>query len=151
MIEEYAVILASQGQQATLELERHTACGLCGKKRGCGNETWGKLLGHHRHTFTAQNPINAQVGDSVVIGIEEGAVLNTAFFLYIVPLLAMLIGAGLAEYVFDNEFYVMVGAVVGLLVGFMWVKGYLMGTGKAYSQKFQATILRRVSNDEVFN
>jgi len=66
-------------------------------------------------------------------------------------LLAMLIGAGLAEYVFDNEFYVMVGAVVGLLVGFMWVKGYLMGTGKAYSQKFQATILRRVSNDEVFN
>lgn len=146
MIEEYAIIIARVDKQATLELERRTACGLCGKKRGCGNATWGKLLGHANHTFNAENLINANVGDSVIVGIDENAVLNTAFFLYVVPLLAMLIGAVLAEYFFDNEFYVMLSALLGLVLGFLWVKGYLIGTGgsgKAYSKKYQAVILRR--------
>lgn len=151
MIEEYAIIIARADKQATLELERRTACGLCGQKRGCGNATWGKLLGHSNHTFNADNPINANVGDSVVVGLDENAVLNTAFFLYVVPLAAMLAGASIAEYFFDNEFYVMLSAAAGLALGFLWVKGYLIGSGKAYSKKYQAVILRHaevtVSND----
>ncbi len=54
MIEERAVILSvSQynhnlsDSTATLEIERKTACGLCGKTRGCGNSIWGKLFAHH--------------------------------------------------------------------------------------------------------
>lgn len=146
MIEEYAIIIARTDKQATLELERRTACGLCGQKRGCGNATWGKLLGHASHQFSADNPIGANVGDSVVVGIDENAVLNTAFFLYVVPLVAMLAGASIAEYFFNNEFYVMLGAAIGLALGFLWVKGYLIGSGKAYSKKYQAVILRHADD-----
>lgn len=142
MIEEHAIIIAQADTQATLELERRTACGLCGQKRGCGNATWGKLLGHGSHQFNADNPINANVGDSVVVGIDESAVLNTAFFLYVVPLITMLASASIIEYFFDNEFYVMLSAASGLAIGFLWVKGYLIGSGKAYSKKYQAVILR---------
>jgi sigma-E factor negative regulatory protein RseC len=149
MIEEYAIITARAGKQATLELERRTACGLCGQKRGCGNATWGKLLGHGNHQFNADNSIDANVGDSVIVGIDENAVLNTAFFLYVVPLIAMLAGASIAEYFFDNEFYVMLGAATGLALGFLWVKGYLIGSGKAYSKKYQAVILRHADDTTV--
>ena len=62
MLEEYAIVTSRQGDEATLEVERRTACGLCGQKRGCGNATWGKLLGHNSHHFIAQNTLNAQVG-----------------------------------------------------------------------------------------
>ncbi|HPX88744.1 MAG TPA: SoxR reducing system RseC family protein [Methylophilaceae bacterium] len=145
MLEENAVVLACEGKHATLEIERRTACGLCGQKRGCGNATWGKLLGHHKHGFVAENTVNAKVGDSVIVGIEERAVLNTTLYLYVIPLVAMLVGTVLANYLFSNQFYVMLGAMLGLLLGFMWVKGYLIGhdqTGVAYSKKYQTKILR---------
>lgn len=150
MIEEYAIVTGRQDSQATLEIERRTACGLCGQKRGCGNATWAKLLGHNSHIFTAENPVNANVGDSVVVGIDEQAVLNSAFYLYVVPLIAMSIGTVLADSFFNNEFYVILGAILGLLIGFLWVKGHLIGhskSGVAYSKKYQAVILR-FSDDE---
>lgn len=151
MIEEHAVVTALQNNFATLEIERRTACGLCGQTRGCGNAAWGKLLKHDSHAFTAQNPINAQVGDGVVVGIQEQSVLSAMFFLYIVPLLTLFVGALLANCFFDNQFYVMLGAVLGLVLGFLWVKGHLIGqqqSGVAYSKKYQAVILR-LSRDEV--
>lgn len=154
MIEEYAVVTKCSGTQATLEIERRTACGLCGQKRGCGNATWGKLLGHDSHDFTAENKVNANVGDSVVVGIDEQAVLNSAFFLYVVPLIGLLIGTIVADYLFKNQFYVIVGAALGLVLGFLWVKGHLIGrdkSGVAYTKKYQAVILRKADDNGLDN
>jgi len=150
MIEEYAIVTKSEGTTATLEIERRTACGLCGQKRGCGNATWGKMLGHDSHDFTAENQINAKVGDSVVVGIDEQAVLSSAFFLYVVPLAGLLMGTLVANYLFKNQFYVILGAMLGLALGFLWVKGHLIGhdkSGVAFSKKYQAVILR-LADDE---
>jgi sigma-E factor negative regulatory protein RseC len=150
MIEEYAVVTKCSGTQATLEIERRTACGLCGQKRGCGNATWGKMLGHEIHDFTADNQVNAKVGDSVVVGIDENAVLNSALFLYVVPLAGLLIGTLIADYLFKNQFYVIIGAVLGLVLGFLGVKGHLIGrnnSGVAFSKNYQAVILR-LADDE---
>ena len=145
MIEEYAVVTSIKDNQATLEIERRTACGICGQTRGCGNATWGKMLGHDSHSFTAENPINANVGNSVVVGINEQAVLSSAFYLYVVPLLGLLIGTSLADYYFTNQLIVILGAALGLVLGFLWVKGHLIGhdnSGVTYSKKYQAVILR---------
>lgn len=145
MIEEYAIVVEKKDTQATLEIERRTACGLCGQKRGCGNATWGKLLGHNSNSFTAENPLNATVGDSVVVGIDEHAVLHSAFYLYVVPLIGLLMGTVLSDYFFSNQLYVVFGATLGLVMGFLWVKGHLIGhnkSGVAYGKKYQAVILR---------
>jgi sigma-E factor negative regulatory protein RseC len=145
MIEEYAVVTSVKDNQATLEIERRTACGICGQTRGCGNATWGKMLGHDSHSFTAENPINANVGNSVVVGINEQAVLSSAFYLYVVPLLGLLIGTSLADYYFTNQLIVIFAAALGLALGFLWVKGHLIGhdkSGVTYSKKYQAVILR---------
>lgn len=145
MIEEFAVVTKRLDDHVMLEIERRTACGLCGQKRGCGNATWGKLLGHDSHEFPADSAIDVKVGDSVVVGIDERIVLSSAFYLYVVPLITMLLGAVLADTLFDNEFYVMLAAASGLLLGFAWVKGHLIGYGatkKPYGKKFRAVVLR---------
>lgn len=150
MLEEYAIVTACQGNEATLEIERRTACGLCGQKRGCGNATWGKLLGHASHQFTAQNTLNAKIGDSVVVGFEENAVLKSSFYLYGVPLLGLIAGTLVADVLFVNQLYVMVGAALGLLLGFLWLKGHLAGQNpadKTYQQNYQAKILRLAENE----
>jgi len=149
MIEEYAIVTERVDDFALIEIERRTACGLCGQKRGCGNATWGKLLGHKSQTIRAKNEIGAKVGDSVVVGIDERALLSTVFYLYIVPLLSMLIAAVLADITFDNEFYVILAAASGLVLAFLWVKGHLRGYGDAshaYSSQYQAVILRQADD-----
>ena len=145
MIEEFAVVTRRLDDHVMLEIERRTACGLCGQKRGCGNATWGKLLGHDSHEFAADSAIDVNVGDSVVVGIDERIVLSSAFYLYVVPLFTMLLGAVLADTLLDNEIYVMLAAALGLLLGFAWVKGHLIGYGatkKPYGKKFRAVVLR---------
>lgn len=154
MIEEYAVVTERLDGHVMLEVERRTACGLCGQKRGCGNATWGKFLGHKRQEFVAENAIDANVGDSVVVGINEREILSTVFYLYIVPLLSMLAAAVLADRFLNNEFYVILAAGAGLLLSFLWVKGHLVGYGavkKTLSRQCHAKVLRHADETSACN
>jgi sigma-E factor negative regulatory protein RseC len=155
MIEERAVILsldnlsgdANTDSVATLEIERKTACGLCGQTRGCGNSIWGKLFAHQSTAFKAQNRINAKVGDSVIVGINEKALVKSALLLYILPLATLLIGAILATQLFaDTNGSAMLGALVGLVLGLVWVKGHTMSS--SYFKLQQPVILRLVTSNE---
>jgi sigma-E factor negative regulatory protein RseC len=155
MIEERAVILtldnasgdATLNSTATLEIERKTACGICGQTRGCGNSIWGKLFAHQSTAFKAQNRINAKVGDSVIVGINEKALLKSAVLLYMLPLATMLIGAILAKQFNASELAAMLGAAAGLVLGLLWVKGHTMSN--SYFKLQQPVILRLAADDAV--
>ena len=160
MIEERAIILSLESESflagstaadstATLEIERKIACGLCGQTRGCGNSIWGKLFAHQSTAFKAQNRINAKVGDSVIVGINEKALLKSALLLYILPLASMLIGAILATQIHDTNGYAMLGAVIGLILGFVWVKGHTMSS--RYFKLQQPVILRLATQETTVN
>ena len=151
MIEERAVILSLESEPsavdstATLEIERKIACGLCGQTRGCGNSIWGKLFAHQSTAFKAQNCINAKVGDSVIVSINESALLKSALLLYILPLVTMLIGAILATQIHDTNGYAMLGALLGLVLGYVWVKGHTMSS--SYFKLQQPVILRLATQE----
>lgn len=131
MIEEHAIVTEQLGSQVRLAIERRTACGICGQTRGCGNATWGKLLGHAETTLKVDNVIDANVGERVVVGIEEKVFLNASFLLYVVPLIALFVGAGLAQYFLHQDIYVIFGALFGLALGFFVVKAITkMNVGK---------------------
>lgn len=145
MIEQNAIILALEPQAdhsslATIEVVRKTACGICGKTRGCGNAIWGKLFAHKMTSFKALNSINAQVGQSVIVGINERAVMKSALLLYVVPLLTMLIGTILVSALNASNLAAILGAVVGLLAGYFWVKAHI--EGRVYYHSQQPQILR---------
>jgi sigma-E factor negative regulatory protein RseC len=155
MIEERAVILtldnalgdAISYSTATLEIERKTACGICGQTRGCGNSIWGKLFAHQSTAFKAQNRINAKVGDSVIVGINEKVLLKSAVLLYMLPLATMMIGAILAKQFSASEPAAMLGAAAGLVLGLLWVKGHAVSN--SYFKLQQPVILRLAADDAV--
>lgn len=120
MIEEQAVITRARGEHVTLEIERATACSLCGQKRGCGNATWGKLLGHDQHSVEVKNTLNAKVGDLVIVGMEEKVLLNAAFLMYLLPLATLLVGALIGHWVWGDDLSVILAALLGLAAG-IWV------------------------------
>lgn len=146
MIEQQAIILALDSSQtkaqslATIEVVRKTACGICGKTRGCGNAIWGKIFAHKMTSFKAENSIGALVGQHVIVGIDENAVMKSALLLYMAPLVTMFIGAILVSQFNVSAVMEIIGAVIGLLVGYFWVKAHV--TGRDYYQDQQPKILR---------
>jgi sigma-E factor negative regulatory protein RseC len=153
MIEEHALVVGVEQDIALLEVVRRSACGLCGKTRGCGISLFGRLFGHKNNIFKAANTIHAKPGDSVVVAIEEHAVLMSAAVIYGVPLGALLAGAILGNALSDAtpaqaDMYAFIGAIAGLLSGLGWVKGY--ATARVMSHRYQPTILR-LADAQVIN
>lgn len=153
MIEEHALVVGVEQDVALLEVVRRSACGLCGKTRGCGISLFGRLFGHKNNVFKAENTIHAKPGDNVVVAIEEQAVLMSAMVIYGVPLGALLLGAILGNTLSDGtasqaDMYAFAGAIAGLLLGLGWVKGY--ATARVMSHRYQPTILR-LADAQVIN
>lgn len=144
MIEEQAIVLSVEKDNATLEVIRSKPCGICGKTRGCGVSLWGRIFGHEASVFKAANQINAKVGDAVIVGIDEQAVVLSALAVYGIPLVTMLVGGFLASVFAPSEVHAdrnaVIGAVLGLLLGGAWLKGHLQGRG--LDARYRPVILR---------
>lgn len=151
MIEERAVVVGLDGDQVLLEIVRNKPCGLCGQTRGCGVSLWGRLLGHRNNVFHADNRINARVGDSVVVGVDEKALLASSLAVYGVPLLALLAGAALGGVMtpvaLAADIRSVAGAVTGLVLGLLWLKGHAAGRG--LNARYRPVVLRAADADVV--
>lgn len=128
MIQEQAIVVSVIQDDVNLEILRTKPCGLCGQTRGCGISIWGRLFGHRPNIFKAKNTVNAKVDDTVMVGIEENALLFSAFVVYGIPLALLILGAVLANVFFANALHadrdVAIGAALGLLAGYLWLKGH---------------------------
>jgi sigma-E factor negative regulatory protein RseC len=144
MIEEQAIVLSVEQDNATLEIIRSKPCGICGKTRGCGISLWGRIFGYEASVFKAANQINAKVGDAVIVGVDERAVVLSALAVYGIPLVTMFVGGFLAGIFAPSASHAdrnaVIGAVLGLLTGGAWLKGNLQG--RRMDARFRPVILR---------
>ena len=132
MIQENAIVVSIDKDFAILEIIRNKPCGLCGQSRGCGISIWGSLFGHRPNIFKAQNTVNASVDQIVVVGVEESALLWSSFAVYGIPLALLILGAILGSTIFSDASHVdrntALGAVLGLFIGYLWLKGHNQGS-----------------------
>ena len=113
MIDAKGTITAVNGDTADVLMDE-TGCGRCHEEGGCGGHNIGKMLCASPRTFQVLNPGNSAVGDRVTVVIAEGAVRRSALLAYVVPLLALFIGA-LGGSALAGELGAIAGAVSGLL------------------------------------
>jgi sigma-E factor negative regulatory protein RseC len=146
MIEEHAIVVGVEHDAALLEIIRKTPCGLCGKSRGCGISLWAKLF-NHKSVFKATNRIGAKIGDNVIVGIEEHALLRSSLAIYGIPLLSLLVGAALGMVFLppdpsavQKDIYTIIGALIGLSLSLLWLKGH--AAGQTFNPNHQPVILR---------
>ena len=100
MIEEQAKVVALDGGFAEIVAERHSACGSCNAKSGCGTSLLANWLPSRRLLFYLPNDVDAKVGDTVIIGLEEGRLQKGSLLLYALPLSGLLLGAIFGERIF---------------------------------------------------
>ena len=121
MIEETARVIAIENNQLLLEAETRAACNACAAKQGCGTSVLSKWIGRKFTRFQVPNTVNARVGDQVVVGLAEEAMLKGSVFVYLLPLLAMIGSALLADGLISTDaasrdLLVVVSAVAGFVL-----------------------------------
>ena len=82
------------GNNAVVRIKRDSACGdNCGNCSGCNLAV----------SVDALNYINAKQGDKVEVEMNSKTVIGTAFMVYIIPLVVLIIGYIIGDYIFNNE------------------------------------------------
>ena len=146
MIEERARVIAVEDNQLLLEAETSTACNACAAKQGCGTSELSKWVGGKFTRFQAPNTVNARVGDEVVVGLAEEAMLKGSVFVYLLPLLAMIGFALLADSLLSSDsasrdLLVLIFAVIGFTL-MLVISRLLLATGSNKS-KLTPVVLRK--------
>lgn len=135
MIEETAQVVATAADGVWVETRRQSACGHCSARKGCGTAVLDKVMGQKRSRVLVSNPHDTvvQVGDEVLIGIDESALVRGSLALYFVPLLSFFL-FGLLGQVLSRQWLLGEGeglsilfSLVGLFAGFAWARHYARG------------------------
>lgn len=147
MIEETATVVKCEGKFAWVEAQRQTTCGNCAASKGCGTSVLAKVVGKKAARMRAMNPIEAHVGDTVIVGLNEAALLKGSLAVYLLPLLFMLLFALTGQVVakqmiWQTEPVVILFAVAGLAVAGIWLMRF---TRQIQNDKvYQPVILRKL-------
>lgn len=146
MIEQAGIVVRVDGESAWVETERRSSCGDCSAQAGCGHALLGKTFGKR---FTEVQVINApgvKLGECVVLGVREDALLKSSFAVYLIPLLGMLVGAmaGTSLVSLAGDMPALIGGAAGFVAGLWWVRGF--GGRAARLQRYQPVILRRMES-----
>lgn len=99
-----------------------SACAHCSERQGCGVSALSNLIGRRSNRIRVPNSMNASLGDEVILGVRETALLKSTFMLYLLPLLSMLIFALAINVMVNNEALTVLAAGCGLLAGFAVVR-----------------------------
>ncbi|MCW8899453.1 MAG: SoxR reducing system RseC family protein [Gammaproteobacteria bacterium] len=155
MITENAIVVSIENNQTWIETQRKSACGQCSANKGCGTSVLSKVIGNKLSKIKAINNINAQVGDEVVIGLNEQSLLKGAFMIYMLPLILLflfsivgqLISANLQ--IHNSELLVIVFAIAGFYIGMRKVKSF--SSSIAQNEDYQPVILKKLNSSVLVN
>lgn len=88
MIEEQGTVVEVTPPRARVRTERSGACESCGARGACAG------LGGGRDALVwVDDPLGVRVGERVVVAVPEGTVLRASFWVYLVPVAALVAGA----------------------------------------------------------
>lgn len=153
MLEEEGVVLSVDGNFAEVAAETTSTCNSCSAKNGCGTSLLASLFPQRNRSFRASNPLSAQTGDRVVIGLDESALQVAALLVYLAPLLGLIGGAIVGSWMASQWMLAhteLVSIALGI-VGFFMVLLLVRKISPRLSgnSRYQARILRVLSSETV--
>ena len=137
MLEERAIVTAVNLDKVTVQSEVKSTCSSCQQNDSCGSGIVAKALPQKKLTVELVTQLDVSVGDVVTLSIPEKDLLQTAWQVYLWPLLGLIAFSALGQYlvsqlVFPHEVYAIVLGGIGGYIAFKftcyWQKnqGYLL-------------------------
>lgn len=126
MIEERGRVVALDESGIWVETVQRSSCHSCAAKSGCGTGLLGDFWRRANQVRVAVSPralIGIQLHDTVVIGIAENTLASSALIVYLLPLVALVLGALIGQSA-GAEIWAILGALVGLALGALVIRLY---------------------------
>jgi sigma-E factor negative regulatory protein RseC len=118
MVEGFAHVVAVEGNVAWLEPEQTSSCGSCTSSSACGAKGIGTAASRlEARRFQLDNHAGLVVGERVVVGIRENALVKASLTAYAVPLATMLGAGAIAQWAAGKDGFTMAAMVAGLVLG----------------------------------
>jgi sigma-E factor negative regulatory protein RseC len=128
MLEEQGIVVEIDDIFAVVRTIRSSGCQQCTANKGCGTASLASVIGQKSNQIRVVNHLAAQVGDQVIIGLEEQALLRTSLALYLLPILGLIIAAGGYEALVHftqlphYELLSVLAGFIGFFIGLRWIK-----------------------------
>lgn len=125
-VEGIARVVRIDGGVAWFEPEQTTSCGHCASSAACGVSSaavgGGTGIGSiarriELRRFPLDGADGLRVGERVVVGVDERALLKASATAYMIPLVTALAAGGVAQAMVGEDFATMMAMVAGLVAG----------------------------------
>ncbi|WP_240914185.1 SoxR reducing system RseC family protein [Microbulbifer sp. SH-1] len=126
MIEERGRVLALDETGIWVETVQRSSCHSCAAKSGCGTGLLGdfwRRASQVRVEVSSQALMDIRLHDTVVIGIAENTLASSALIVYLLPLVALVLGAVIGQSL-GAEIWAILGALAGLALGALAIRLY---------------------------
>ena len=133
-MEQIGLVVEVKDDMAIVAVQRHDVCAKCG---ACGVA----VSGRGETQLKALNKVNATVGQTVKVTSDTAYVLKASFVVYLLPILALLLGIYVGQQVEGNFAALRMDIILGfafLLASYLLVRSY---DRKAAQQKVLATVV----------
>lgn len=118
LVEGIAHVVAVKDGIAWLEPEQTSSCGGCSASGACGAKGIGTVAGRlEARRFALANDNGLAVGETVVVGISESALIKASLTAYAIPLAVALGCGGLAQWIDGRDGVSFVAMLAGLALG----------------------------------
>ena len=125
---------------AWVKTTKTESCKACAARESC------HTLGGGKETeVEVINTVGAKAGDTVVLGFEDASLLKASFLIYIVPILAMMMGAAIGEKmaVIYHLDFTATSAILGFLFLFLsFLPLRWLGARLAKKEQYRPKIIR---------
>jgi len=144
LIEEKAIVASVQSGAIRVKAFGPASCARCAAGQGCGGGLLARLLKRRDAEVAVSGVLEGlSVGEVVVVGLAESALLRASVWVYLVPVLAMFVLGAVAQVVLGANDLTVAGFGLAGLAGGFWITGnYARG---AQDAEFRPRLLRRPS------
>ncbi|MBV6540139.1 SoxR reducing system RseC family protein [Ursidibacter maritimus] len=123
MMIEQATVLDYQNGVAKVQCFAKSGCGACSATSGCGTKSLSALAGEKvAPQFELSVNQVLSVGDRIEIGLAENSLLISVFWLYLIPLIALVGSTLLLSQWISNELGLAFGIFTATAITFVIVK-----------------------------
>lgn len=134
-VEGIARVVRVEGDVAWLEPEQTTSCGGCASASLCGAKGIGSIASRiEARRFALDNPAaGLAVGERVVVGVDDKALIKASLTAYAMPLATALGAGGLAQWAAGSDAITMAATAAGLAAGLLAARlgaGHLSARGE---------------------
>ncbi|MFC0180328.1 SoxR reducing system RseC family protein [Thorsellia kenyensis] len=130
-----AQVIHTAPGKVTLSIERNASCSGCQQEYSCAHRQTEKLLSKNI-TLTLEKNEMYTVGQYVDIELDEKILLKSAFLIYCMPVIIMILSALLVNIVTPNQTIIFITSLLSMIISLFAIK--------KYCQVFVPNVLKKI-------